>query len=77
MWIQIGRIIKMKEILPPINFRDLLDSEDRSFILCDEAGKEKFPNEVLKNKKILSLLLILKVVSDTMNLALLISSVRN
>lgn len=73
---QCGRT-NVPEILPPINFRDLPDSQDRSFILCDETWQGKPPNEVLKNKKILLLLLVLKVVFHTMNLALLISSVRN
>ncbi|WP_395462713.1 16S rRNA (uracil(1498)-N(3))-methyltransferase [Wolbachia endosymbiont of Cantharis cryptica] len=47
---QCGRT-SVPEILPPINFCDLPDSQDRSFILCDETGKGKSPNEVLKNKK--------------------------
>ncbi|MDG7055853.1 MAG: 16S rRNA (uracil(1498)-N(3))-methyltransferase [Wolbachia endosymbiont of Menacanthus eurysternus] len=47
---QCGRT-SVPEILPPINFRDLPDSQDRSFILCDETGQGKPPNEVLKNKK--------------------------
>ncbi|MCA4775469.1 16S rRNA (uracil(1498)-N(3))-methyltransferase, partial [Wolbachia endosymbiont of Mansonella ozzardi] len=38
------------EILPPINFCDLPDFQDRSFILRDETGQGKPPNEVLKNK---------------------------
>ncbi|WCR57714.1 16S rRNA (uracil(1498)-N(3))-methyltransferase [Wolbachia endosymbiont of Ctenocephalides felis wCfeJ] len=47
---QCGRT-SVPEILSPIHFRDLFDSQDRSFILCDETGQGKSPNEVLKNKK--------------------------
>ncbi|MDM8335603.1 RsmE family RNA methyltransferase [Wolbachia pipientis] len=34
-----------------VNFRGLPDSQGRNFILCDETGKEKSSNKVLKNKK--------------------------
>ncbi|MGL9732751.1 MAG: 16S rRNA (uracil(1498)-N(3))-methyltransferase [Wolbachia sp.] len=47
---QCGRT-SIPEILPPINFLDLPDSHDKNFILCDETDQGKHPNEVLKNKK--------------------------
>ncbi|QOD38035.1 16S rRNA (uracil(1498)-N(3))-methyltransferase [Candidatus Wolbachia massiliensis] len=47
---QCGRT-SVPEILSPINFRDLPDSQDRSFILCDETRQGRSPNEVLKNNK--------------------------
>ncbi|MGL9717582.1 MAG: 16S rRNA (uracil(1498)-N(3))-methyltransferase [Wolbachia sp.] len=53
---QCGRT-SVPEILLPINFRDLPDSRDRNFVLCDETGKGKSPNEVLKNKKNIAIII--------------------
>ncbi|MDE5062127.1 16S rRNA (uracil(1498)-N(3))-methyltransferase [Wolbachia endosymbiont of Drosophila tsacasi] len=44
---QSGRM-SIPEILPPINFCELPDSQSKNFVLCDETGKA---DKVLKGKK--------------------------
>ena len=43
--------MSVPEVLPPINFKELLNLQNKNFILCDETGKGKAPSEVLKDKK--------------------------
>ncbi|APR98433.1 16S rRNA (uracil(1498)-N(3))-methyltransferase [Wolbachia endosymbiont of Folsomia candida] len=52
---QSGRI-NVPEILPPVNFYDLPDSQNKNFVLCDETGKGQSPNEALKGKKNVALI---------------------
>ncbi|RDD35094.1 Ribosomal RNA small subunit methyltransferase E [Wolbachia endosymbiont of Cylisticus convexus] len=47
---QSGRI-SIPEILLPINFCELPDSQSKNFVLCDETGAGQPPNKVLKGKK--------------------------
>ncbi|MDG7056119.1 MAG: 16S rRNA (uracil(1498)-N(3))-methyltransferase [Wolbachia endosymbiont of Meromenopon meropis] len=47
---QCGRI-NVPEILPAINFRDLPDSQDRNFILCNKTEQKEHFNKIHKNKK--------------------------
>ncbi|WP_341807970.1 16S rRNA (uracil(1498)-N(3))-methyltransferase [Wolbachia endosymbiont (group E) of Neria commutata] len=52
---QSGRI-SIPEILPPISFYDLPDSQNKNFVLCDETGKGQSPNQALAGKKNIALI---------------------
>ncbi|WP_168464235.1 16S rRNA (uracil(1498)-N(3))-methyltransferase [Wolbachia endosymbiont of Ctenocephalides felis wCfeT] len=53
---QSGRI-SIPEILPPINFCNLPDSQNRNFVLCDETGEGQSPDKVIKGKKNLAIII--------------------